>query len=112
MERTFVYAKRFSKKWEDMGLTDKDLIPLEKYLSENPDAGDVIQGTGGLRKLRWAIPANKKGKSGGIRILYLNIIIHTKIYMLDLFPKSEKENLTDAEKNVLKKLTTKLKGGN
>jgi hypothetical protein len=108
--RTFVYLKNFDDKWERLKLTDDDLIPLEKYLSENPDAGKVIQGTGGLRKLRWALPDT--GKSGGIRILYLDIVIKERIYMIDLFAKSEKENLTKAEKNNMKKLVTELKGEN
>jgi hypothetical protein len=106
--RTFVYLKKFDDKWNGLELTDDDLIPLEKYLAENPDAGDVIQGTGGLRKVRWALPYTSK--SGGIRVLYLDIVLKEKIYMVDLFSKSEKENLTKAEKNNMKKLVDKLKG--
>jgi len=108
--RAFVYLKKFDDKWNGLKLTDDDLIPLEKYLSENPDAGDVIQGTGGLRKLRWALPDSSK--SGGARILYLDIVIKERIYMIDLFAKNEKENLTKAEKNNMKKLVTELKGEN
>jgi hypothetical protein len=108
--RTFVYLKNFDDKWNGLELTDDDLIPLEKYLSENPDVGDVIQGTGGLRKVRWAL--SNTSRSGGIRVLYLNIVIKEKIYMIDLFAKSEKENLTKAEKNNMKKLVTELKGEN
>ena len=51
MGRTFVYLKKFDDKWNGLELTDDDLIPLETYLAENPNAGSVIQGTGGLRKL-------------------------------------------------------------
>lgn len=108
--RTFVYLKNFDDKWNGLNLTDNDLIPLEKYMSENPEVGDVIQGTGGLRKLRWALPDT--GKSSGARILYLDIVIKEKIYMIDLFAKSEKDNLTKAEKNNMKKLVTELKGEN
>jgi len=108
--RTFVYLKNFDDKWDGLELTDDDLIPLEKYLSENPNAGKVIQGTGGLRKVRWALPDT--GKSGGVRILYLDIVIKERIYMIDLFAKSEKENLTKAEKNNMKKLVNELKGEN
>jgi len=106
--RTFVYLKKFDDKWNRLELTDDDLIPLEKYLAENPDAGKVIQGTGGLRKLRWALPTTSK--SGGIRVLYLDILVKERIYMVDLFAKSEKENLTKEEKNNMKKLITELKG--
>ena len=106
--RTFVYLKKFDDKWNGLELTDDDLIPLERYLAENPDAGSVIQGTGGLRKLRWALPDTSK--SGGIRVLYLDIVIKERIYMVDLFAKSVKANLTEAEKNNMKKLATELKG--
>lgn len=108
--RTFVYLKKFDDKWNGLELTDNDLIPLEKYLAENPDAGKVIEGTGGLRKVRWALPDTSK--SGGIRVLYLDIVIKERIYMIDLFAKSDKENLTKAEKNNMKKLIDELKGEN
>jgi len=109
MTRGFVYLKKFSDKWGKLGLTDGDLAPLEKFLLENPQAGDVLQGTGGIRKLRWTLP--NKGKSGGIRILYVDLVIHEEIYILDLFLKSEKENLTGAERNNMKKAVTELKKG-
>jgi len=101
----FVYSKKFTDKWHDLKLTDNDLYSLEQYLLKNPSAGNVIQGTGGLRKLRWALP--NAGKSGGIRVLYVDIVIHEEIYMVDLFSKSGKENLTDAEKNAIKKIINK-----
>ena len=107
MIREFVYIKKFSDKWDKLGFTDDDLIPLEKHLMENPTAGDVVKGTGGLRKLRWPLP--DKGKRGGVRIAYIDIILREKIFMLDLFPKSEKDNFTDAEKIVLKQLIARLK---
>ena len=108
MGRGFIYLKKFMEKWDALNLTDDDLIPLEKFLEENPQAGKVIQGTGGIRKLRWAFPDT--GKSGGIRVAYLDVVICERIYMLDLFPKSEKDNYTASEKKILKKLATDLKG--
>ena len=109
MTKTFVYIKKFSEKWEKLGLTDDDLAELEKYLLENPNSGVLVRGTGGLRKLRWALP--NLGKSGGIRIAYIDVVICDKIYMLDLFPKSEKDNYTDSEKIILKRLVHELKRG-
>jgi len=108
MARGFIYLKKFSEKWDALNLTDDDLIPLEKFLEENPQAGKVVQGTGGIRKVRWAL--SDTGKSGGIRVAYLDIVICEIIYMLDLFPKSEKDNYTASEKKILKKLVTDLKG--
>ena len=107
MARGFVYLKKFTEKWDALGLTDNDLILLEMFLEENPQAGKVVQGTGGIRKLRWAFPDT--GKSGGIRVAYLDVVVLERIYMLDLFPKSEKDNYTDSDKKILKKLVTNLK---
>ncbi|GHT61015.1 hypothetical protein FACS1894109_19230 [Spirochaetia bacterium] len=72
---------------------------------ENPDIGDMIRGTGGLRKIRWNLLG--KGKSGGIRVLYIDLPHTQLICMVDLFPKNEKENLSQAERNEIKK-TVKL----
>lgn len=52
MKREFIELPEFLKRWYEIGLTD-DLIQLEIYLCKNPEIGDLIQGTGGLRKLRW-----------------------------------------------------------
>ena len=69
---------------------------------KNPNAGDIMQGTGGIRKLRWVLP--NKGKSGGVRVIYIDFISYGKIYLLDLYGKAEKEDLPQNEKKELKKL--------
>jgi hypothetical protein len=92
----------FDSKWERLGLDDFTLSQLEDYLMDNPDAGNIIVGTGGLKKVRWALP--HKGKSGGIRVLYVDFIFDKVIYMIDLFPKDEKENLSQAERNNIKQV--------
>ena len=102
MKREFVYMSKFEKEWQKLNLTDNELIQLETYLMENPEMGDIMQGTGGLRKIRWALP--NRGKSGSIRVLYIDFIYDDKIYMIDLFPKEEKDNLSQAEKNMIKQL--------
>jgi hypothetical protein len=108
MTREFVYVNKFSEKWEKLSLADDNLIPLENYLLENPHAGNVIKGTGGLRKLRWVLPGT--GKSGGLRVLYVDVVIKEKIYMVDLFTKGLKEDLTEDEKNKIRQLVMNLKG--
>jgi len=100
MIREFVYTPKFDREWKALDLEDDDLVPLELFLLENPDAGRIMKGTGGIRKLRWVLPG--KGKSGGIRVLYLDFIASEKICMFDLFPKDEKENLSQSEKAALK----------
>ncbi len=102
MTREFIILPEFDKQWKRLGLNDDDLIHLEEFLCLNPDYGKVIQGTGGLRKLRWAIPG--KGKSGGIRILYIDFIIHEKLYLITVFKKNEIVNLNNKEKKEIKGL--------
>ena len=108
--RQFIYTDGFNTKWEKLKLTDDDLLALELYLLKNLHSGKVIQGTGGLRKLRWKLP--NTGKSGGLRILYVDIVICEELFMIDLFAKSEKDNLTEADKNTIKQfIATRIKKG-
>jgi len=100
MIREFIYTSKFDREWKKLGLNDDDLQPLEEFLIDNPEAGRVVEGTGGIRKLRWALP--RSGKSGGIRVLYLDFIVAEKICIFDLFPKTVKGNLTKTEKDALK----------
>ena len=65
MNRTFIEVPMFSKKWKELGLSDENLRELQNVLLKDPKSGDVIQGTGGLRKIR--IPLDNTGKRGGGR---------------------------------------------
>lgn len=85
-----------------MGLTDDDLRRLQQELLANPSMGSTIQGTGGVKKMRFAF--ERGGKSGGVRVIYIDFILYEKLYLLTAYPKSEKDNLTKAERNELKKL--------
>ena len=78
------------------------------YLIEHPEAGDVIPGSGGVRKLRWA--AKGKGKRSGARIIYLYVTIFARIYLLRCFAKNVKTDLTAAETKELRNLAVYLKG--
>lgn len=84
-----------------MGLDDSDLARLQDQLIKNPQLGAVMQGTGGLRKMRFALD---KGKSGGSRVTYVDFVIHEVIYLIYAYPKNEKDNLTKEERNQMKKL--------
>jgi len=90
-----------------LGLTDDDLSEIEIFLCKNPEAGDVMEGTGGIRKFRWALEG--KGKSGGARLIYLDIVFSEHIYLLTAFPKNEKSNLSKSERNQMKALVTAIK---
>lgn len=80
-------------------LSDEERRDLLDYLAQHPQAGDLIEGTGGMRKLRWR--RGGQGKSGGVRIIYYYHDEHMPLYLLTLFAKGDKANLTKAERNEL-----------
>lgn len=108
MTRIFVHTAPFLKSWAAMGLKDDDLRALEDILLENPKRGDVIPGTGGARKLRIKLNDNK-GKSGGGRVIYLDIFEKEKTYLLFAYPKSVMENLTEEQKKSIREMTERIK---
>ena len=107
MNRTFKEVPSFTAKWKALGLTDEDLRLLENILLKNPKTGDAISGTGGIRKIR--IPIEDTGKRSGGRVIYVDIEIKECIYLLNVYEKNEKTDLTEKEKKMLKKLVDVLK---
>ncbi|MBP5175960.1 MAG: type II toxin-antitoxin system RelE/ParE family toxin [Treponema sp.] len=107
MKREFIETPSFTKKWFSLGFTDDDLAELQQFLIMNPDAGDTMVGTGGLKKIRYAFKG--RGKSGSARVCYVDFASFEKNYLIQVFSKDEKSNLTDAEKNAVKKVVTVLK---
>ncbi len=83
-------------------LSKKEKENLFFHLSVNPKSGNLIQGTNGVRKLRWA--RDGKGKSGGIRVIYFYHNVKMPLFLLTAFGKGEKDNLTKNERNELSKL--------
>lgn len=107
MNRTFKEVPSFTAKWHALGLSDDDLCMLENILLKNPKTGDTISGTGGLRKIR--IPVEDTGKRGGGRVIYIDIEVKECIYLIDVYAKKEKQDLTTKERKMLKKLVQILK---
>ena len=107
MNRTFKEVPSFTAKWQSLGLTDEDLRTLENILLKDPKLGDAIIGTGGLRKIR--IPMEHTGKRGGGRVIYVDVEVKECIYFIDVYTKKEKDDLTEKEKKMLKKLVMLLK---
>ena len=102
MTRIFVELPSFRSDWKALGLTDTDLRRLQDELLDDPQIGKIMRETGGVRKMRFAF--ENRGKSGSIRVIYVDFEIHEKLYLLTAYPKSEKDNLSKAERNELKKL--------
>lgn len=99
---TIVELPEYIKRAEVL-LGEKERDDLIDYLSTHPKAGAIMQGTGGIRKIRWARQGT--GKSGGVRIIYYFHDETLPLFLLTIFGKNEKENLSRAERNALAKLT-------
>ena len=80
---------------------DDGIFAIQMFLMEQPDAGDIIPGSGGCRKLRWA--AKGHGKRGGARVIYYWITDGHRILLLDLYAKNESKNLSAAQLKELKR---------
>jgi hypothetical protein len=101
----FIETSMFTRQIKQIA-TDDELMALQRELIAFPDRGEVIQQTGGLRKIRRATGA--QGKSGGARVIYF-LATREIVWLIMAYPKNVKDSLTDAEKAALKKLTWQLK---
>jgi hypothetical protein len=103
--QTIVELPEFLRRSEKL-LKESERQSIINYLASHPAAGDIMQGTGGIRKLRWS--AQDKGKSGGVRIIYYFHNEKIPLFLLTVFGKGEKANLTKSERNELAKFTSLL----
>ncbi len=87
-------------------LSEQEREDLVSYLSEHPNVGVIMEGTGGIRKLRWARSGGDK--SGGVRVIYYFHDEFMPLYLLAVFGKNEKANLSKEERNLLAKSVKKL----
>ena len=83
-------------------LSRDERMALLIHVGANPKAGTIMEGTGGVRKLRWGV--DDRGKSSGVRAIYYYHNDRVPVFMLALFPKNVKDNLSKAEKNGIRKL--------
>ena len=90
-------------------LTGGERAEVVTFLAGNPETGDVMPGTGGGRKLRWR--AHGRGKRGGVRVIYYFHNESLPLFLLNVFAKNEKANLTKAEQNEMKILVPRLIAG-
>jgi len=109
MTREFVMMPEFDRQWKDMGLGDDELRQLQETLLQNPKAGDVVQGTNGLRKIRIAFEG--QGKRGGGRVAYVDFTVHETVYLITAYPKNVKDDLSKEERNKIAKMIVRLRQG-
>lgn len=106
MDTIFIETRGFTRRVTEL-LSDDEYTALQLFLDATPTAGDVIKHTGGARKLRWK--KKGQGKRGGLRVIYF---YHTKqhtFWMLALYEKTEQEDLSEADKNIVKQLIEEIK---
>lgn len=97
----FVESRAFSRSRAEH-LEEEQFRALQDALLREPEAGDRIPGTGGLRKLRWS--AEGRGKRGGVRIIYFVLLSRSMILLLLVYTKNERADLTPEQKRILKAL--------
>ena len=91
----------FTRQVQDL-LSDEEYRKLQAALVGKPTLGPLIRGSGGLRKVRWALPG--KGKRGGVRVIYYWAAIEEQLFMLLMYAKSERDDLTPSQLRLLRKL--------
>lgn len=104
--QTVVETPSFLAAAKQAGLSDEDRFKIVSEIAANPVLGDLVEGSGGVRKFRFA--GRGKGKSGGFRIISLYVGPDIPVFLLTVFGKGEKANLTKAERNDLAVLAKQL----
>jgi len=97
----FIEAPAFTRRVSDY-LSDDSYRDLQAKLGANPDLGDLMPGTGGFRKVRWADARRGKGRRGGLRVIYYHFKSDSQIWLMTLYDKDEASDLTAKEEKALK----------
>lgn len=101
---TFIETKLFTRLVQNY-FTDDEYAELQNSIVANPEAGDIIRGSGGVRKLRWGVAG--RGKRGGVRVIYYLRLRQGQVWMLTLYAKNEADSIPGA---TLKKIKEELDG--
>jgi hypothetical protein len=96
----FIETPTFTKSVVKL-LDDESYGALQLHLAEHPDAGDIIRGSGGIRKVRWA--GSGRGKRGGLRVIYYWWTARDRISMPLVYPKNEQDDLSAAQVKQLRR---------
>ena len=95
-------TKAFERSVRALGATDEELQALEAAIAADPDAGDVIRGLKGARKIRFAMAGKGKGKSGGGRAIYVVVRVREAVYLLLAYAKSAQAEISNAQRKAIK----------
>jgi hypothetical protein len=98
----FLQASVFTREWDRLGLSDDDLRELELMIMSDPKGNPVIQGTGGLRKIRFSPASRPIGKSGTLRACYVYFQAYALVYLVIVYEKGRKDDLSADEKKTIK----------
>jgi hypothetical protein len=90
-------------------MSDLEREELVAFMGANPESGEIIPETGGVRKIRWALPG--RGKRGGARVIYYYHGERVPVFLPAAYAKNEKANLSMAERNAMKRLVSVLVAG-
>jgi hypothetical protein len=104
---TFIETGVFTASWQRLRLTDDDLSALQSSIMSRPKGQPVIQGTGGLRKIRFAAQGQSRGKSGGFRACYVYFDEFGVVLLVVVYPKNEKDNISAAHKKAIRQLISR-----
>jgi mRNA-degrading endonuclease RelE of RelBE toxin-antitoxin system len=101
----FIETSTFTKLLYDY-LSEEEYLGLQNYLLQHPNAGAVVRGSGGVRKLRWSLPG--RGKRGGIRVIYYWKQREDEVWMITLYAKSEASTIPG---HILKQISEEIRHG-
>lgn len=106
---SFIELRPFSRSWEGLGLNDEDLRTLQVTLMASPKSGQAIEGSGGVRKLRFSPAKWPKGKSGALRVCYVFVEEVGIVILALVYEKGAKEDIGAAELPILRAAVERVK---
>ncbi len=104
-----VETPAYLKQAARIGLTPSEMVQIKLHLSENPEAGDIIKGSGGVRKVRFARP--NKGKSGGVRLFTFFWTVEAPLFLMWVIAKNKQSNISKETVNMLHAIAKDIKNG-
>jgi hypothetical protein len=111
LQRTFIYAEIFEHALKGRKRSDEIIDVVESEILRNPHCGDIVPGTGGVRKFRSEDLERGKGKRGGFRVLYLDLPHVERTHLIFLYDKGEADDLSSKGKKRIYELVNEIKRG-